>query len=467
MARLREVFGAKSWIVAGDVAQGVSGAAIAAQSLGAERVIAIASRLGVGELTDDLRFFMSDDSRVGEDASMVERMHDSNRELHDLPAWVVAEVDERDPDRQAQVIVSFTVDDGLVADRPTFGARRSEWAALEDKIRIREIWQDANVVTAPDRVVATDDINALLAAHDELATRWGSVWAVDNDQGWHGGGLGTRWVSNHETARELAVELNERHRQVRVQPFLEGVPCGIHGMVLADATLAFRPCEMIVLLDAENETFEYSRSATFWDPNSADRSSMRSTARSIGDALRNKVDYRGVFTVDGVLTTNGFRPTEVNPRFGGALPQQLPTSDGSTLPMFLTHLAAVTGNLDDFDPHQLEALIVDRIDQNRAGGAFIPTKFGPGREQKQVGVTGTWTAAGVVDLRAVSEHETSATPFVTATWGDDPSGGLVLARFTDAMPTGPAVAPTVVALRRFLNSHWGLNLRELRPAFGE
>ena len=102
LQRLRETFGGRPWIIAGEVAQGILGGAIALQSLGASDVIAIASRVGVGELTDEIRFILSDGTQVGDGASMVERMHDNNRELHDLPAWVIAEVDDWDPDRQAQ-----------------------------------------------------------------------------------------------------------------------------------------------------------------------------------------------------------------------------------------------------------------------------------------------------------------------------------------------------------------------------
>ncbi len=463
LARLEHVFGGKPWIIAGEVAQGIAGGALALESLGAERVIAIASRSGVGELPDNVRFVMSDGSQVAEGASMVERMHDNNRELHDLPAWVSAEIDAWDPDRQANVVVSFTIDAGLVAGRSTFGARIPEWAALEDKIAIRSLWSDAGIKTAPDKVVDLTDTDGLLRAHDELGSRWGTVWAVDNDQGWHGGGKGTHWVSSEPRAQALADVLAEQHRQVRIQPFLEGVPCSIHGMVLSHATLVFRPCEMMVLLDTERETFEYSRAATFWDPNPVDRDAMRSMARAIGDGLRDEVDYRGVFTVDGVLTADGFRPTEVNPRFGAALPPRLPTADGRVLPMFFIHLAAVTGNLDDFDEVALEKLIVHRLDNNRAGGALIFTPLGPpGGEQLEISINGSWANGQFSDLQ-VGDPEA----FATAAWGDDPNGGLIFVTFTDTMPVGPAVAPTVVALRSFLSEHWQLSLADLRPPFDE
>ena len=45
-------------------------------------------------------------------------------------------------------------------------------------------------------------------------------------------------------------------------------------------------------------------------------------ARRPGESARScgrTVDFRGAFTVDGVATADGFRPTEVNPRFGAGL----------------------------------------------------------------------------------------------------------------------------------------------------
>lgn len=454
IARLHQVFGGQDWIVAGEVAQGIGRGALALRALGADRILCIANRTGVGELPDDVRFILSDDCRVGEDANMVERMHDSNRELHDLPQWVLDEVDEWDPDRQAKVVVSFTVDDGLVAERPTFGARRPEWAELEDKIAIRTLWSAAGIETAPDQVVDLDDIDASVAAHDRLATALGTVWAVDNEQGWHGGGTGTYWVHSASRARELAVNLASRHRRARIQPFLQGVPCSIHGMVLAEATLAFRPCEMIMLLDEKNHEFVYSRTATFWDPSVDDRESMRETARRVGDTLRDAVDFRGVFTLDGVLTADGFLPTEVNPRFGAALPRRLPLADGSSLDLFVLHLAATAGHLDDLGALELERMIVNLLDANRAGGAFIFTSMAP--------PDGGKTAAIATDFSVVAAKDPDA--LATVSWGPDPSGGLIFVTFTDQMPTGPPVASQLPAMRSALSKHWNLDLADLTPA---
>jgi hypothetical protein len=59
----------------------------------------------------------------------------------------------------------------------------------------------------------------------------GTVWAGDARDGFNGGGEYVRWIRH-----EVSVDVDEavtffaaRCDQVRVAPFVEGLPCGIHG----------------------------------------------------------------------------------------------------------------------------------------------------------------------------------------------------------------------------------------------
>lgn len=84
---------------------------------------------------------------------------------------------------------------------------------------------------------------------------------------------------------------------------------------------------------------------------------------------RSTVGYRGTFSIDGVLTAEGFRPTELNPRFGGAL---LRVGAGIDLPIYLLHLASVTFPDLDWCPHGLGAAVLAAADATPTGRVMVP-----------------------------------------------------------------------------------------------
>jgi hypothetical protein len=66
-------------------------------------------------------------------------------------------------------------------------------------------------------------------------------------------------------------------------PFLEGVPCSIHGVVFPEGAATFRPVEMVTLRRPGSSRLRYAGAATFWDPPAADREVMRDLARRVGE----------------------------------------------------------------------------------------------------------------------------------------------------------------------------------------
>ena len=101
-------------------------------------------------------------------------------------------------------------------------------------------------------------------------------------------------------------------------PFLDGIATSIHGIVLPDGVVALRPVEMVTL--RRGHELRYAGCATFWDPPDAIRErDARAPHGASANVLRDEVDFRGAFTLDGVATVDGFRPTELNPRFGAGL----------------------------------------------------------------------------------------------------------------------------------------------------
>jgi hypothetical protein len=153
---------------------------------------------------------------------------------------------------------------------------------------------------------------------------------------------------------------------VRIMPFLDGIATSVHGIVLPDGVVALRPVEMVTL--RRGHDFRYVGCATFWDPPASVRDEMREAARRVGEHLRREVDYRGAFTLDGVATVGGFRPTELNPRFGVGL--AMITRGLSGLPLSLVLDLVVAGVRLPIGATDLEARILELADASRMGGTW-------------------------------------------------------------------------------------------------
>lgn len=250
------------------------------------------------------------------------------RVLHDA-------IEAFDPHGTALVVVPPFVQLAAVAGRPVLGARPGTWRRLEDKTTVDELWDAAGVPRAPRLVVPLDRAAEVWRDLDAGA---GTVWAADNAAGWHGGAEGVHRVRAESDAAAVTAALRHRAERVRVMPFLEGRPCSIHGWLSDDELVVFRPCELLVLRERHGTRLRYAGFATTWRPAAPDEAAIVEVARLVGSHLDDVFRYRGVFTVDGVLTADGFRPTELNPRFGAALGA---LGRGSGLPLQLLHAGTV------------------------------------------------------------------------------------------------------------------------------
>lgn len=291
--------------------------------------------------------------------------------LADLPDEAIARINAFDPERKARCIGPIFDDGAPFCERPKFGARPATWQALEDKTIIDALWQKVGIPHASYRIVAFD-ADALTTAHRELGSEnQGSVFAVDNGNGFHGGASGTQWIQEPSHIDEFMEHFaHDGIKQVRVMPFLEGIPCSIHGIVFPDEIITLRPCEMIIFRAPGTRRFYYAGSATYWEPDVSVRDAMRQYAKQAGEHLRVHHDYRGAFTIDGVLTaTHGFLPTELNPRFGAALGYI-----GAGVPdlsLLLLNLAVVEGARVDWRATHLERTLRDAADTTPRGSLGI------------------------------------------------------------------------------------------------
>ena len=169
----------------------------------------------------------------------------------------------------------------------------------------------------------------------------------------------------------MAAELAPSAETVRVMPFLDGIATSVHGIVLPDGVAVLRPVELVTL--RRGHDLVYAGCGTYWDPPTAVREEMRAAARRVGEQLRTDVEFRGAFTLDGVATRDGFRPTEVNPRFGAGL---MIITHGIDVPLTLVLDLVVGGRSLGVTADWLEQELLAAADEHRAGATsqlHVPT----------------------------------------------------------------------------------------------
>lgn len=384
-------------------------------------------------------------------ASVTDELRVVDRLAHDLPAHAVEAVEAFDPDRRGTWLVNaFVTTDEPILGRPVAGGRPAAFLALEDKLLAEEVWAAAGVRTAPHRVVAVEDAAGLARASAELATPLGVVWSGDARDGFNGGGDYVRWVlddGDRVTARAFFAPRCDR---VRVLPFLDGVPCSIHGMVLPDGTAAFRPVEIAMLRSergserGRGRRFVYGGLGTTWDPPAADREAMRDVVRRVGAHLRAAHGYRGAFGVDGVLGADGFRPTELNTRMSAGL--GVVASLDQRFFTLLQH-ALVAGEDPGVGVADLEAL-VPLMDEHRSGKVVA---MAPGTH---LGRDESYPVAWDGAAFSRAGHETGNT-LVAA---DTASGLFAKVEPCVALVPGQRLAPVNAALLDFVDRTYGTGL---------
>ena len=273
------------------------------------------------------------------------------------PEWR-QELDRFDPENAALAMGDgFRTTDRL-AGRRFVGPRPEEWARYEDKTELGALLVHVGVPCAPESVVPAD-ATALLDAATELDAGLGTVWSGDHRDGEQNGGKHVRWVRTAAQASAATAYFGTQCDRVRVMPFLEGQACSVHGVVMATGMAILRPIALDIRVDLSKGIFEYMGCDIDWNPRSDAEGEIRRVARRIGAGLGEAVDYRGAFCVDGVLTDEGFWPTEVNTRCGDSLTyiaRRLPE-----LPLRFLHAFIADGYPADWRPHELERVVLSRL----------------------------------------------------------------------------------------------------------
>ena len=180
---------------------------------------------------------------------------------------------------------------------------------------------------------------------------------------------------------------------------------------------------------------------------------MRDLAYHVGIALRETVNYRGPFGIDGILADEGYLPTELNARAGAALG---PLARGAGLPLTPLCLAVIEGERLDYRPDLLEQAIVESADAHRtcAGWSVTPTKFDE-----------NLTLNVVRDGDEYREIRPGEAPHGTVQVGPSSVGGFL--RFTlrpERVERGLSAAPEVVRAFRFTDRALGTDFGEFEVA---
>jgi hypothetical protein len=438
---MRRVFAGRAVVLAGAMGSSWTEHIELLRSVGVDKLLVIATEgRGAGPLPDVPTVIVEPASGL----SQMERIHAADRTLHEPTSDMVAAIEAFDPAGKAVVVATFLSTATQLVGRPIMSFRRPEWLALEDKVVVDAFWDRADVERQPSRVVALG--NAARAATD-VDRGDGTVWAADAREGFHGGATQTYWVRDDASRDRALAGLSSVCDSVRVMPFLEGVPCSIHGIVLPDGVAVLRPVEMVTL--RRGHEFAYAGCATYWDPDPIARERMRTVARRAGDRLREEVDFRGTFTVDGVVTAAGFWPTELNPRFGAGI---MTIARGTGIPMVLVNDLIVGGYDIGRTALDLEADVVTHGDARRGGG--------------------TWQ--GGLDIEI--ELESEPVQYVDGAWVWARSGGPIDARVTAgsgfirclydqaSTPIGPSTGPRAVAFWEFAAAEFGIDTAGLAAA---
>lgn len=449
---LRPLVDGRRVVLAGGVAAGFTTTAALLRELGATDILVVGTDgKGTGPLPPpDVASWVA----VGGGApTLSEGIHRANDLVREPPCEVLDALAAFDPDRSALAIGTFLNEATELDGRPFLAWRRPAWVALEDKTLADDLWDRAGVARSPMAVVALDR-RALHRAARSLDDGSGTVWAADASNGFHGGAELTRWVRSATDVEEVIATFRGRTERVRVMPFVEGIPCSIHGIVFPDLVAVLRPVEMVTLRHQDRPTFFYAGCATFYDPPPAVRAEMESVAQRVGALLRAEVGYLGAFTIDGIVGAAGFVPTELNPRSGAGMGVLLRSQP--ELPLTLLLDALVGGIPLDYDPLELATLLVSTADACRAGGTWRPVgvELAPEDDRPMHHDANGWRHASETDV-----------VHATLTVGPSPLGGFLRLIADPAhTETGGSFAPVAVEFWDFADRDLGTHIGPLTAA---
>jgi hypothetical protein len=364
----------------------------------------------------------------------------------DGSGWLARPADAFDPDQTATLLFPDPLDPPE-AGRRRFGRRHPTWRLFEDKTVVDTLWDNLGIPRAPSIII---DGMADLGPPGTLVDRGAGVVCSCQPIGDipSAGGDGIWWWRHPPPPATIPVAERGAWR-TRLMPLLEGVPTRLHGLVLERRVTPFLPMEIVTLPRPGHGTFLCAGAV----PTHNDTTTLIAHTEHIGAGLRERLGYRGGFSVDGVLTTNGFLPTDFNARLTSAMEAAPPHQR-----VKLHTVNMLTRHGIEHDPVAAERLAADIFAVSE-----IYTLYGAARRVADGPVRETpvrWDGYRLMSTTSVpADGRLTVTP--------SPRGWLLTATLiASRLPTRGHLGPLAPEVFRLSDQVLGTDFGNLAPPFG-
>jgi hypothetical protein len=356
-------------------------------------------------------------------------------------------VENFDPQRHAFVLAPDPLDPPWTGDRELLGAKTPASRLVEHKTIIDSLWDLAGI----ERVEAvvcdlTPRLPAVVTALDH-----GTGVVISSQQRGarpQAGGEGIWWTQDGQLPSSFPA-LDTPDIRVRVMPLLYGLPCRIHGMTIGSQAVTFPPLELLSLPRPANGTFLWAGAVPARTLSPTTRADLDTIASKIGTWLSH-IGHWGAFAIDGILTKDGYRPTELTTRltsaFEGADPSRRVLLHAASL---LARAGGPAGSLADL-ANLAEGAFIGRFDIYGAS----PTATRSGSHAFHLASTGLEITDRPADDGVLSLERS-------------PRGWLLHVRLSPAaLPAGRSVGILAPQLFELSDAVFGTNFGEVTPPFG-
>lgn len=364
----------------------------------------------------------------------------------DGSGWLAEPANTFDPHHAATLVLPDPLNPPHAGARKRIGIRQPAWRLFEDKTLVDALWQ---VIGVPRAQSIVTDGTADLAALGSIVDCGTGVVCSCQPIGTvpASGGDGIWWWRDSQPPATIPKSEASTWR-IRLMPLLEGIPVRLHGMNLTSRVIAFPPMELVTLPRVEHGTFLCAGAVPILGP----VADLVLQTERLGAGLREHLGYRGGFSVDGILTDNGFLPTDFNARLTSAMeaaPSQL------RVQLHMINLLARDGV--EPDSAVVEQLAEKTFTTDGTCTLFGATTHAGTTVPQEVAVC--WNGDRLVlASTAISDGALALTAY--------PRGWLLTAKLvTDQLPSGCRVGPLAPEVFRISDEVFGTEFGKLAPPF--